>query len=221
MHFHIITIFPEIFDSYFSQSIIKKAVEAKKIKISVYDLRKWAKDKHKTVDDRPFGGGAGMLMKPEPIISAIKAISRNKKGARVILFEASGKSWEQKKANSCLGYRHIIMVCGRYEGIDDRVKYLADEKISIGKFVLTGGEIPAMTVVDSITRLIPGVLGNVQSAQTESFQNDLNEGEYPQFTRPRALLVKGKMRKVPEVLLSGNHKEIEKWRNKHLKNSNK
>jgi tRNA (guanine37-N1)-methyltransferase len=218
MNFHIITIFPEIFQSYFSESIIKRALELKKIKISIYDLRTWTDDKHKTVDDRPYGGGPGMLLKAGPIIKALNQVAKNKKNKKIVLFDAAGKLWNQAMAENYAKSRDIIMICGRYEGIDDRIKYLIDEKISIGRYVLTGGEIPAMVLVDSLVRLIPGVLGNAESAQKESFQGGSDAGEYPQYTRPRSLLVKGRKRSVPKSLLNGNHQEIEKWQKQHLKN---
>jgi len=229
MTFHIITIFPKIFDSYFNESIVKRARENKLVKIKIYNLRDYTTDKHKTVDDTPYGGGAGMVMKVKPIYDCLKAINfqfpisnfqknpkfkipKSKKN-RVILFSAKGKQYTQADAKRLAKYENIILICGRYEGVDERVvKYLADEEISIGDFVLTGGEIPAMAIVDSITRLIPGVLGNKESAKNESFSR-AGYLEYPQYTKPAEF----RGWKVPEVLLSGDHKKIENWRKESSK----
>lgn len=213
MNFDIITIFPKIFDSYFNESIIKRARKAGAVKINVHNLRDYATDKHKTVDDTPYGGGAGMVMKVEPIskvVESIKSQGESQK-TRTILFSAKGKRFTQKDVKRLSKYDRLILICGRYEGVDERVaQHVAGEEISIGDFVLTGGEIPAMVVVDSIARLIPGVLGNEQSPLIESHSK---EGylEYPQYTKPE--IFNGW--KVPEILLSGNHGEIEKWRKKN------
>jgi tRNA (guanine37-N1)-methyltransferase len=215
MKFDIITIFPKIFDSYFNESIIKRAQKNGAIEISLHNLRDCTTDKHKTVDDTPYGGGAGMVLKIEPICKAIKSIkskSKSKK-SRTILFSAKGKKYTQKDARRLSKYDQLIFICGRYEGVDERVaKKITDEEISVGDFVLTGGEIPAMIIVDSIARLLPGVLGNKQSSEDESHRE---EGylEYPQYTKPE----KFNNWKVPKILLSGNHGEIEKWRKKNSK----
>ena len=222
--FHIITIFPKIFDSYFSESIIKRARENNLFEIKVYNLRDYAKDKHKTVDDTPYGGGAGMVMKVEPIYNCLQVIkfqisnfkfqkkaqvqSRNNEKTRTILFSAKGEKYTQTDAKRLAKCENLILICGRYEGVDERViKYLADEEISIGDYVLTGGELPAMVLVDSVARLIPNVLGNIASLKDESF---FKKGylEYPQYTKPENF----KGWRVPKILLSGNHKEIEKWK---------
>ncbi|MFA6106196.1 MAG: tRNA (guanosine(37)-N1)-methyltransferase TrmD [Patescibacteria group bacterium] len=218
MTFHIITIFPEIFDAYFNESIIRRAKEKGKIKIKIYDLRGWTTDRHRTVDDKPYGGGAGMVLRPEPIFKAVADIKKKigkKKKARVVLFSAKGKKYTQTRVKKLAGFQHVIMICGRYEGIDERVaKYLADEEISAGDFVLTGGEIPAMMLVDSVTRLLPGVLGNKESLAFES-HTEVGYLEYPHYTRPEILTVKNKKIKVPKVLLSGNHGKIEEWKKKN------
>ncbi len=212
MRFNIITIFPDIFDSYFNLSMIKRAQDKKIIDIKITDLRQFAEDKYKSVDDTPYGGGAGMVLKVEPIYKALKSIRRKKK-SRVILFSARGKTLTQEDLKRLKKYDQLIMICGRYEGVDERViKHLADEEISIGNYVLTGGEIPAMVLVDGITRLLPGVLGNIESPQDESFAKE-NELEYPQYTKPE----KFKNWKVPEVLLSGHHGKIKEWREKKKK----
>jgi tRNA (guanine37-N1)-methyltransferase len=215
MQFDIITIFPQIFDSYFSESILKRAQNENLIKINIHNLRDYADDKRRTVDDTPYGGGAGMVMKAEPIFKCVNAIEknqelgiRNKEKTRIILLSAKGKRYAQSDARRLSQYENLIFICGRYEGVDERVvENIADEEISIGDYVLTGGEIPAMVVVDSISRLLPGVLGNEQSAEIESHSQ---EGylEFPQYTKPENF----NDWKVPEVLLSGNHAEIEKWR---------
>jgi len=221
MKFDIITIFPDIFGSYFSESILKRAQEKKIIQIDVHNLRDFVEgDRHQKVDDTPCGGGAGMVMKVQPIFTCVEALktASEKKKTRVILFSAKGKRYTQKDAVRLSKYENLVLICGRYEGVDERVaKHIADEEISIGEFVLTGGEIPAMVIVDSVARLLPGVLGNAESAIYESHSK---EGylEHQQYTKPEEFSVldnkTGKRRiwKVPEVLLSGNHKEIEKWR---------
>jgi tRNA (guanine37-N1)-methyltransferase len=213
MNFNIITIFPKIFDSYFNESIVKRAQKNNLVKINVHDLRQWATDKHRTVDDTPYGGGAGMVMKVEPIYKAIEALKSKVKSqkSKVILLSAKGKKWNQQlaKKNSRLG--NIILICGRYEGVDERVTKFIDEEISIGDYVLTGGEIGAMAIVDSITRLIPGVLGNAESSKDESHSTP-GVLEYPQYTRPAEFETENKKHKVPKVLLSGDHKKIDEWR---------
>lgn len=218
MNFHIVTIFPEIFDSYFSESILKRAQSRELIRVDVHNLRDYAQDKHKTVDDTPYGGGAGMVMKIEPIQKALESIKsiksvKSKVKTRIILFSAKGKKYTQKDARRLSKYDNLIMICGRYEGIDERVaKYLVDEEVSIGDYVLTGGEIPAMIVVDSVARLLPGVLGNTESVKEESHSIE-GQLEYPQYTKPE----KFRGWKVPKVLMSGHHKEIEQWRKKNSK----
>ncbi len=215
MQFDIITIFPHIFDAYFSESIIARAQKEKLIQIKVHNLRDYSQDKHKRIDDTPYGGGAGMVMKIEPLYRAIKAIKNQKPKAKVILFSAKGKKYTQSDARRLAQYKKLIFVCGRYEGIDERViKHLADEELSIGDYVLTGGEIPAMVVLDSVTRLIPGVLGNPESLKEESFNANIKTNlEYPQYTKPEEF----NSWKVPEVLLSGDHQKIKDWRQEKSK----
>jgi tRNA (guanine37-N1)-methyltransferase len=224
MKFNIITIFPHILDSYIEESIIKRAQEKKLITIKTHNLRKWTSDKHKTVDDTPYGGGAGMLMKVDPIYKAISELKNKnkkiaKKNKKIILLSASGKKWTQKTAQKYSQLEELTFICGRYEGVDERVKEFIDEEVSIGDYVLTGGELAAMVLIDSITRLIPGVLGNDKSAIEESHsENGL--GEYPQYTRPEEFKVGRKKLGVPEVLLSGDHKKIKKWREEKQKKIN-
>lgn len=224
MNFHIITIFPEIFDSYFNESILARAQKNKIIKIETHNLRDWTTDKHKTVDDTPYGGGAGMVMKVEPIYKALNTpLIKGARGikSKTILLSAKGKKWDQALAKKYSKLDNIILICGRYEGVDERVKKFVDEEISIGDYVLTGGEIPAMAIVDSITRLLPGVLGNSESAETES-HSEPGVLEYPQYTRPEVFATTGGLKgikkfRVPKVLLSGNHKLIKEWRKKKMK----
>jgi tRNA (guanine37-N1)-methyltransferase len=210
MRFDIITIFPSLFDSFLKESLIEKAILKKHIQINVHDLRKWTEDSHKTVDEKPFGGGSGMVMKIEPIYKAVKEL---KKGGKVILFTPRGKKFNQKKAHDLSKCSQLVMICGRYEGVDERVaKHIADEEISLGDYVLMGGELPAMIVTEVVSRLVPGVIGK------DSFlkERKKEEGflEYPQYTRPESFLIDSKERKVPKVLLSGDHKKIEEWKSK-------
>ncbi|MEA1962728.1 MAG: tRNA (guanosine(37)-N1)-methyltransferase TrmD [Patescibacteria group bacterium] len=225
MTFNVITIFPEIFNSYFNESIIKRALEKEKIKINIINLRDFAADKHKTVDDTPYGGGAGMLMKVDVLHKAIRNIQHltlNTQHAahiknKIILLSAKGNKWNQQKAKEYSKLNNITLICGRYEGVDERIIAFINEEISIGDYVLTGGEIGAMAIIDSITRLLPGVLGNETSAKDES-HSIVGELEYPQYTRPDVFVDDGgKKYKVPDVLLSGNHAEIEKWRKENKK----
>lgn len=216
MKFDIVTIFPAIFDSYFSESIIKRAQENELIEIKIHNLREYSNNKHHNVDDTPYGGGAGMVMQVQPFFDSLQKIKDTitiDQSVRTILFSAKGKRFTQKDAQRLAEYDRLVLLCGRYEGVDERVaENLVDEEISIGDFVLTGGEIPAMVIVDSVTRLLPGALGNDQSAIEESHSE---EGylEYPQYSKPE----KFNEWSVPEVLLSGNHAEIEKWRTQKSK----
>ncbi len=206
MHIEIITLFPEMFAGIFSESIIKRAQEKKLIAININNLRAWAIDKHKTVDDRPYGGGAGMVIMVEPVDRALKALKQ--KDSHIILMSARGTRFTQQKAQALVKHTHLIIICGHYEGFDERIrKHLVDEEISLGDFVLTGGEIPAMAIVDATARLIPGVLGKKESLVEESHSIP-GYLEYPQYTRP----VDYRGWKAPEVLLSGNHAKIKKWR---------
>ncbi len=217
LKFDIITIFPEIFDSYLKESFIKKAQVKGLIKINIHNLRKWTKDKHKTVDDRPFGGGLGMVLKVEPIYKAVKDIKKKKK-AKVILFTPRGKKFNQQIAYKFSKLDQIIMICGRYEGIDERVaKHVADVELSIGDYDLMGGELPAMVAMETVARLIPKVLGKPQLLK-ERITKEKGFIEYPQYTRPEVFSPKkGVKWKAPKVLLSGDHKKIAQWRKKQAK----
>ena len=215
--FDVITIFPEIFDSYLKESLIARAQKKKLIKINVHNLRKWTTDRHQTVDDRPFGGGLGMVLKVEPIYKAVKAVKKKKK-VKIILFTPRGKKFNQKIAYQLSKLYQLIMICGRYEGVDERAaKYIADLELSIGDYDLMGGELPAMVVIETVARLIPGILGKEQLLK-ERITKEKGFIEYPQYTRPEVFSPKKGLKwRVPKVLLSGNHKKISEWRKKHQK----
>ena len=217
MQFDILTIFPKIFDSYLKESFIKKARDRGILKINVHNLRKWTDDKRKTVDDRPYGGGLGMVLKIEPIFKAIKAIKKKKK-TRIILFTPRGKTFNQKKAFQLKKYDNLIFICGRYEGVDERVaKCIADEELSIGEYDLMGGELPAMIVIETISRLIPDVLGKKEFLK-ERMTKSGGFIEYPEYTRPEEFIPKKGIKwKVPKVLLSGHREKIREWKKKRMK----
>ena len=210
MDFHVLTIFPEMFESPFSSGLISKASVKGLIKINCHDIRKYSTDRHKSVDDYPFGGGPGMVLKPEPIFSAVENLqSSNEIGnnSRIIVMSPQGRMFDKNIARELTRYDELVLICGRYEGIDDRViQNLADEELSIGNYILNGGELAAMVVIDAVSRLLPGVVGSEQSILEDSLSENLLK--YPQYTRPRSF----RGFEVPEVLLSGNHKIIEKWR---------
>ena len=203
MQIDILTLFPEMFDGFLSESIIKRAIEKDKVKINIINFRDYTYDPHGKVDSAPFGGGPGMVLQIEPIYNALEAIKRD--DSHIILLTPSGKTFNQKKAKELTNYNHLILICGHYEGFDDRIKLLVDEEISIGDFVLTGGELPAMMITDATTRLIEGVISK-ESLETESFTDDLLD--YPVYTKPRVF----KGMKVPDVLVSGDHKKIAEYR---------
>lgn len=212
MEITILTIFPEMFVSPFSESIIKRAQEKELVNIKILDIRDFTKDKHRSVDDYSYGGGPGMVLKPEPIIEAMEHLRNEQKiglNSKIIISSAQGKKFNQKIAKRLSIHENLVFICGRYEGIDERVsRLLKAEELSIGDYVMTGGEIPVMVMVDVIIRMIPGVLGKEESMINDSFYNGLLD--YPHFTRPE----KYKGHEVPGVLLSGNHKKIEIWRKK-------
>jgi tRNA (guanine37-N1)-methyltransferase len=221
MVFDFVSLFPECFASYLGVSMLNRAKEDGLVSFSFANPRDYTTDKHRTVDDTPYGGGAGMVMKPEPLFACVEDLFARgdlpRERTRVILFSAKGKRFTQKDARRFVSdYDRLIFVCGRYEGVDERVaEHLVDEELSIGEYVLTGGELPAMIVADAVTRLIPGVLGNAESAETESHTE---EGvlEHPQYTKPEEF----RGWKVPETLLSGHHGEIAKWRDGMSKKMN-
>jgi len=237
MIIHILTLFPEVFEPIFNSSIIKRAQNKKLAKIKVYNLRDWAINKHGTVDDRPYGGGAGMILKVEPIYQAIKDIKgkAKSKNLKTFLLSPKGKIFNQALVQELSGLKEILLICGHYEGFDERIRQFVDGDISIGDYVLTGGEIPAMAITDAIIRLIPGVLKKPEATKAESFSVHLNQLaqktlpqgqdgrklsnntsyflEYPQYTRPE----KFKGLTVPKVLLSGNHQKISQWQKENIK----
>lgn len=233
MKIDILTLFPEMFKGVFDHSIISRAVKNKIVKINLHNLRDWAKDNRKTVDDSPYGGGAGMVLKIDVLDRAISSFKRKtkKEKRKIILLTPQGKIFNQKKAKTLTQYSNLLLICGHYEGFDERVRKLVDEEISIGSYVLTGGEIPAMVITDTVARLLPGVLGKNESSQEESFSmnglfinNKLQATsyklqailEYPQYTRPESYKPISKNFKralaVPKILLSGNHAKIKDWR---------
>ncbi|MBI3307057.1 MAG: tRNA (guanosine(37)-N1)-methyltransferase TrmD [Candidatus Omnitrophica bacterium] len=199
----LVTLFPEFFTSPLNESLIKKAQEAGKVSIQIHNLRDYTHDRHKTADDRPFGGGAGMVMKPEPIFECVESLPKG----WVVVLDPAGERLTQKLAEKLSRKKRLILIAGHYEGIDHRVhEQLADQEISIGDFITMGGEAPALCLIEAVIRFVPGVLGNQDSLKHESFHSDLLE--YPQYTRPREY----REWKVPDILISGHHKEVEKWR---------
>lgn len=214
MKIQIITLFPEMFKGVLNASMLWKAQDKKLVEICYIDLREFGLGKRKQVDDTPYGGGDGMLLKPEPVVAAIELAKQNDPSAVVLLPTPRGNIYKQSDAKRFASDgKGLILVCPRYEGYDERITNWVDEQICIGNYVLTGGEVPAMVIVDSVVRLIPGVLGGAASAEIESFQADDKSVEFPQYTRPEEF----RELKVPEVLLSGHHAEIEKWRAKNSK----
>ncbi|HYL63492.1 MAG TPA: tRNA (guanosine(37)-N1)-methyltransferase TrmD [Candidatus Methylomirabilis sp.] len=230
MRFDLITIFPEFFHGPLDWGIVRRAREANLIEIGVHDLREFTRDRHRTVDDRPFGGGEGMVLKPEPIFQAVESLlgpvtEKHLGNSAIVLLSASGRLFRQETARRFAALQRIILICGRYEGVDERVaEHLATDEISVGDFVLSGGELPAAMILDAVTRLIPGALGNEDSAANESFSEDLpgvassdspitaNSNlsilDFPHYTRPQSF----RGWEVPETLISGNHEEIRRWR---------
>ncbi|CAG9607435.1 tRNA (guanine-N(1)-)-methyltransferase [Pseudoneobacillus rhizosphaerae] len=211
MKIDVLTLFPEMFEGVLGHSILKKAAEKKAVHYNVINFREFSDNKHQTVDDYPYGGGAGMVLKPQPIFDAVKAINNNneEKKSRVILLCPQGERLNQKKAEELAKEEHLIFICGHYEGYDERIReHLVTDEISIGDYVLTGGELGAMVIIDSVVRLLPEVLGNEESHQKDSFSTGLLE--HPHYTRPADF----RGMKVPEVIISGNHKNIEEWRAK-------
>jgi tRNA (guanine37-N1)-methyltransferase len=205
MKIDVLTLFPGMFAGPLDESIIKRARDAGKLDLKIHNLRDYAHDRHKTVDDRPFGGGPGMLLKPEPLFEAVESLAGE--DTHVVLMSPAGRTFNQAIARECAGLKHLLLISGHYEGFDARVReQLADDELSIGDYVLTNGGLPVMVVIDAVARLLPGVLGDDESAQEESFSHGLLE--YPQYTRPAEF----RGLKVPEVLLSGNHAEIARWR---------
>lgn len=208
MIFSILTLFPGIFESPLSESIIKKAVDKGIIRFNIVNIRDFAEDIHRTCDDSPYGGGPGMVMKVEPIYKAMRHVEEKLGKPRFVLLTPQGRTFDQQAAERLSRLSHICLICGRYEGVDERVLQFIDEEISVGDYVLSGGEFPALVLIDAVSRCIPGVLGNDQSVTSETFREHLLE--YPQYTRPDVFMDM----EVPQILLSGNHEEIRKWRRK-------
>ncbi len=215
MKFSVITIFPQLIEDYFKEGILSRALRTKQVSLKTVSPRKFTSDRHQTVDDIPYGGGAGLVMKIEPLVKAIKFLTKKEAKRRIILLDARGKRFTQKEAKRLSKYDELIFICGRYEGVDERIKFYIDEKLSIGDFVLMGGELGANVVMEAVARLLPGVLHNADSAEFESHSE---EGvlEHPQYTRPE--IFEG--HKVPPVLLSGHHGKVDQWRVENSKKVN-
>ena len=219
LHIHILTIFPDTFQPLQNEGMVARAIKKGLVKVSVYNLRDWTHDNYQSVDDHPYGGGAGMVMKIEPIYEALEAIKKDLQGnIKIILTSAKGSRFDQKKAKEYCDLDHLIIICGHYEGVDERVSdALIDEEVSIGDYVLSGGEPAAIVIADAVSRLKPGVLGNEESLTTES-HNETGLLEYPQYTKPEVFTTKeGKVLSVPSILLSGDHKKIQDWRLANMK----
>jgi tRNA (guanine37-N1)-methyltransferase len=213
MKIDVLTLFPEMFAGPLDVSMVARARKAGLLELQIRNLRDWTHDRHKTVDDRPFGGGPGMVLKPEPIFEAVEALAAEK--TRVLMMAPAGRPFTQAIARELAAQEHLLFLCGSYEGFDERIRTLTHDELSIGDYVLTNGGLPAMVVIDAVTRLIPGVLGDEESAQDESFSHGLLE--YPHYTRPAEF----RGMKVPDVLMSGNHAEIEKWRREQARQRTK
>src|SRR3954467_11606609 len=210
MRFDVLTLFPEIFSGYVSQSLLKKGINAGLLSVHLHDIRRWSTDKHQKVDDRPFGGGPGMVLKPEPVVECVEAVQKlAEPEGRLVLLTPQGKQLHQSDVKRLASEPRLVLICGRYEGFDQRIiDILKPEEISIGDYILNGGEAAAMVVIDACVRLVPGVLGDEQSSQDDSFSTQSGQLEFPQYTRPREY----RGLEVPEVLLSGDHGEIARWR---------
>jgi tRNA (guanine37-N1)-methyltransferase len=206
MHFHIVTLFPELFSSVLTTTMLRKGQERGALRFALYNVRDYASDKHRVTDDTPYGGGPGMVMKAEPLVAAIEATGTRGERPRRVLLSPRGTPFTQAYAHTLAQLEHVTLICGRYEGVDERVRDFVDEELSVGDYVLSGGEIAALVVIDAVARLVPGVLGCSESAQQESFSEHLLEG--PQYTRPLAF----RGMSVPDVLLSGDHPAIARWR---------
>jgi tRNA (guanine37-N1)-methyltransferase len=210
MRFDVLTLFPEMFSGYVSQSVLRRAIDAGKVDVQLHDIRDWSREKHQQVDDRPFGGGPGMVLRPEPVVESVEAVrSQTSETGRLIYLTPQGRRLNQTIAEELAGHQRLVLLCGRYEGIDQRaIDILEPDEISIGDYILGGGEVAAMVVIDAVVRLIPGVLGDEESNRQDSFSGDPPLLEFPQYTRPREF----REMEVPEVLLTGNHGEIARWR---------
>jgi tRNA (guanine37-N1)-methyltransferase len=210
MRFDVLTLFPEIFQGYLGQSLLKRAIDAGLVDVRLHDIRDWSQGKHNTVDDRPFGGGPGMVMKVEPVVDCVEAVqSQEPEPGHLVMLTPQGQRLDQRKVEQLAGHKRILLVCGRYEGFDERIRLvLRPDEISIGDFILNGGEVAAMTIIDATIRLVPGVLGDEDSSACDSFSGDRRWLECAQYTRPREF----RGHEVPPILLGGNHEEIARWR---------
>lgn len=216
MRFDVLTLFPEIFSGYMTQSLLKLAIDRSLVSIELHNIRDWSRDKHKCVDDRPFGGGPGMVFKPEPVVEAVEAIQKEEgsEPGHVVLLTPQGRQLNQPLVEELASHKRLLLLCGRYEGFDQRVSDLLEpDEISVGDFVLNGGEVAAMTLIDTVIRLVPGVLGDEDSSRLDSFSTGERLLEHAQYTRPREY----RGLEVPEVLLSGDHTAIAKWREENSK----
>jgi tRNA (guanine37-N1)-methyltransferase len=210
MRFDVLTLFPETFQGYLDQSLLKRAIGLGLVEVQLHDIRDWARDKHRSVDDRPFGGGPGMVLKVEPVVDCVEAVRRQQADpGHLVMLTPQGRRLDQPAVQRLAAHRRILLLCGRYEGFDERIRLvLKPEEISIGDFVLNGGEVAAMVVIDAVIRFVPGVLGDEDSPTEESFSGERRLLEFAQYTRPRVY----RGLEVPEILLSGNHQEIARWR---------
>jgi tRNA (guanine37-N1)-methyltransferase len=210
MRFDVLTLFPEIFSGYVSESLLKLAIERGLVDVRLHNIRDWSTDKHRKVDDRPFGGGPGMVIKVEPVVECVEAVRAcDDAPGHLVLLTPQGRRLSQRVVEELAGYRRLILLCGRYEGFDERVRLVLEpDEISLGDYVLNGGEVAAMAIIDAVMRLVPGVLGDAQSSRCDSFSGDEPWLEYAQYTRPREY----RGFEVPEILLNGNHEEIARWR---------
>jgi tRNA (guanine37-N1)-methyltransferase len=210
MRFDVLTLFPEMFSGYVSQSVLRRAIDAGKVDVQLHDIRDWSREKHQQVDDRPFGGGPGMVLRPEPVVESVEAVrSQTSEPGRLIYLTPQGRKLNQTIVEELSGHERLVLLCGRYEGIDQRaIDILQPDELSIGDFILGGGEVAAMVVIDAVVRMVPGVLGDEESNRQDSFSGDPPLLEFPQYTRPREF----REMEVPDVLLTGNHGEIARWR---------
>ena len=210
MRFDVLTLFPQTFQGYLDQSLLKRAIDLGLVRVQLHDIRDWARDKHKSVDDRPFGGGPGMVLKVEPVVDCVEAVRRQDADpGHLVMLTPQGRRLDQPAVQRLAEHRRILLLCGRYEGFDERIRViLGPEEISVGDFVLSGGEVAAMVVIDAVVRFVPGVLGDEESNADDSFSGERRLLEFAQYTRPRVY----RGLEVPEILLSGNHQKIARWR---------
>jgi tRNA (guanine37-N1)-methyltransferase len=209
MRIDVLTLFPAIFDGYLGQSLLKKAIDAKLVDVQLHDIRRWSRDKHHKVDDRPFGGGPGMILQVEPVVECVEAVQQQAPAGRLVVLSPRGRTLNQQIVEELAGEPRLLLLCGRYEGFDQRVfDILQPDEISLGDYILNGGETAAMVVIDAVIRLVPGVLGDETSSTEDSFSAGIRLLEYPQYSRPREF----RGHEVPEVLLGGNHEQIARWR---------